>query len=643
MTAPTTVPQLDRTETPDPALGALPRDDHDDHLRDDRHRDDHRDRWWRHPAVVEGRHVVRVRADELARRRARRRSRREWAGVVVAWGLLTVVLLAIGTVVAVRHGALPGDALSRVQSARAMVAGRDPHPEAIGFVWGPFPTLFEAPFVWLARWWAPLASAGVAAVAVSALALSTASVQMFGWGRDVGCPRWLCTLVVALMLAHPLVWTSGVNGMSEAVWFLFLIVAGRRLTRWMDTDDVVSLAIAGLALGMAYLARYESLASIAAVAVLVAAVSFRWSSESALVPPEHRLSAERSAAVLVRRPLLRAALLDATIVAFPALSAVLTWSLVCWAIVGEPFPQLTSEYGNAAIVEAAGESIAGIVGDTSAVGRGWFFVRQVSVAAAVALPLAALVAWRSGRTAWRGAAAVAVLGAPLVLQALFSLQGSTFPWFRYVAAGVLLAAVLYLILAADLLRNGAPRWLVGAAVLVLVPSVVLATGVVRSGQLGAFDEEQVSAAVLDSVRGDAPDRRSSISARGGEVAAYIDGLEDASAGSVLTDTSSTFAVVAAAARPELYIVPSDRDFEPIVADPARFGVRYLLLRGPGSAGDALRARFPGLWDGDLSAVAVPVATWGAAGDESGHYRLLRVVDPQGPPPQRPGLDDGAGS
>ena len=581
-----------------------------------------------------------VRADELERRRARRRSPREWAGVVLVWGLLAVALLAVGLIVAMRYGALPGDALSRVQAARGMVAGRDPHPEAIGFVWGPFPTLFEVPFVWFARWWPSITGTGVAAVIVSAMALSAMALQLFGWGRDLRAPRWLCLVAVVLTLAHPLVWTTGVNGMSEAVWFLLLVIAGRRLTRWVDTDEVLSLAISGLALGLAYLARFETVAAIAAASTLVGLVSFRWSPVDSLVPPEHRMVWAAGDAPIVERPRLRAALLDVTLLAFPALAAVGTWSLVCWAIVGEPFPQMSSEYGNAAIVRAAGASIEGIVGDASPVGRAWFFTRQSLAAAAVALLLATIAVWLSGRTAWRAGVAVAVLGAPLGVQALLSLQGSTFPWFRYVASGVLLAGALVLVLGGDL-RMRSPRWLLPAIAVLLVPGVLVSTAVVRNGALGAIDEEQVTSAVVDAAKGRAPDPATSISVRGAEVAAYIDGLDAAVPGSVLTDTSSTFAVVAASPRPELYVVPADRDFEQIVADPARFGVRYLLLRGPASAGDALRARFPQLWEGD-PAIAEPVATWGVAGEQGGYYRLLRVVEPEGDPPARPDLSDGAG-
>ena len=432
MNHPTPTPTLYRSERPDAPgepLAAVPRvfGDVTATVATDgpAHRSEARRR---HPAVVEGRHVVRVPAlTQLERRRARRRSPREWAGVVLVWGLLAVALLAVGLIVAMRYGALPGDALSRVQAARQMVAGRDPHPEAIGFVWGPFPTLFEVPVAWLARWWPSITGTGVAAVVVSAMALSAMALQLFGWGRDLRAPRWLCVVAVVLTLAHPSVWTTGVNGMSEAVWFLLLVIAGRRLTRWVDTDEVLSLAISGMALGLAYLARFETVAAIAAASTLVGVVSFRSSPVDSLVPPEHRMVWAAGDAPIVERPRLRAALLDVTLLAFPALARWAPGRSCAGRSSASRSRRSSPEYGNAAIVHAAGASIEGIVGDASPVGRAWFFTRQSLAAAAVALLLGHRRRLALGRTAWRAGVAVAVLGAPLGVQALLEPPGLDVP------------------------------------------------------------------------------------------------------------------------------------------------------------------------------------------------------------------------
>ena len=89
MNHPTPIPTLYRSERPDApgeTLAAVPRVPGDVSATVAGDAPAPRtEAWRRHPAVVEGRHVVRVRADELERRRARRRSPREWAGVVLVW------------------------------------------------------------------------------------------------------------------------------------------------------------------------------------------------------------------------------------------------------------------------------------------------------------------------------------------------------------------------------------------------------------------------------------------------------------------------------------------------------------------------------------------------------------------------------
>ena len=54
----------------------------------------------------------------------------------------------------------------------------------------------------------------------------------------------------------------GSNGMSEAPFIFFLTWAVRRLIMWMVDDDVHHLIVAGgIAMGLAYLTRYDAVAA----------------------------------------------------------------------------------------------------------------------------------------------------------------------------------------------------------------------------------------------------------------------------------------------------------------------------------------------------------------------------------------------
>lgn len=572
-----------------------------------------------HPAVVEAEQIVRVRAAELERT-ARRVRRPRHRGEIAVVGTVSFALFAVvGALLAARAGVLPGDAVSRVQNAQAVVFGRDPHPEAIGFVWGPFPTAFQVPVVLLRSWWPDLTSSAVAAVLVSAAFMAGTLVQLVGWGRDAGSPRWFRWSVVVVAVAHPLVWMYGANGMSEACGMFFLVVAARQLARWLESDDVRPLMACGLALGLAYLTRYEALTAILAVGLVVAAVS-----------------TGRQPRAWSGRERVRGVTVDVTVVALPALAAVIGWAAVSWVIIGEPFAQFSSEYGNSALVRASANGAADIVGDLSGPGRAWFFLRQLTVAAPLLIGLVLVVLWLGDRAATRAVAALAVLGAPVALQLLLATSGSTFPWFRYVGGAVALSVLLVLVIGGSAADHR--HWLRPVALLALVPGVVVSTAVVRSGDLGSADDAALLRGVSAVLDGTTPSDRSSITARAQQVAADIDRRRDVVPGAVLTDTSSTFAVVAASPRPEAYLIPSDRDFEAVVADPATFGVRYLLLHGPATPGDAIVREYPRLWANAGAPVARLVQRWGSAGDRTGEYRLYAVDHPA--PRTRPSPEDG---
>lgn len=562
-----------------------------------------------HPAVVEAEHIVRLRAAEIARR-AQRRRRAPIRIESTVLGLASFVgFLVVGAQAALRAGALPGDALARGQSAQAVLWGRDPHLESVGFIWGPFPTLFEIPLIALRPWWPALTSAGLAAVVVSAAFMAGAVVQLLAWGRDAGAPRWFRIGAALLFVAHPLIWMYGSNGMSEAAAAFFLIVAARQLARWIDTDDLRPLALCGVAVGLAYLVRYEAVAAVLATMTVVGAVGF--GRQSRMSPVRRRL---------------QGAAVDLAIVGIPALAAVIGWALASWVTVGEALPQISSKYGNSALVRAASSGTAAVIGDMSAPGRAWFFLRQTGAAAPLVLVLVLAALWLGDRAAVRATAASAVVGGPLAVQLVLAVQGTTFPWFRYVSDAVVLAVMLVLVIGGAA-PEGRSRWIRPVALLALVPGIVASTAVVRSGSLGAADDRRfldgISAAIGDRPTPEAE----SMTARGARVARDIGRRSDVVAGAVLTDTSSTFAVVAAAPQPADYIIPSDRDFESVLSDPATFGVRYLLLRSPATPGDALIRRYPDLWTTNGAPVARLVQTWGGEGDRAGQFRLYAVDNP----------------
>jgi len=163
-----------------------------------------------------------------------------------------------------------------------------------------------------------------------------AAVQLLGIGTDRGLPRGYSVTVAVLFAVNPMIVFYGSNGMSEAPFIFFMSWAVRRLIMWVLDDDVHHLITAGgIAMGLAYLTRYDAVACVAAAGLLVGVTTYR----RAKPPPRGRR-----------------ALLDAMMVSGPGFAAFLGWAAVSWLITGEAFAQFTSQYGNSAILEQSGQT-----------------------------------------------------------------------------------------------------------------------------------------------------------------------------------------------------------------------------------------------------------------------------------------------
>ena len=579
-----------------------------------------------HPAIVDAERLVRE-AERSMRRStpAPKLTMGSAAARQVAFVAAFTCFLGLGCLIARLTGEIPGDAVSRVQAAQSVVAGRDPHLEALGFIWGPFPALFEVPLLWLRQWWLPMSADAIAAVIVSAAFMAGVVGQLLRWGEESGARAWMRTGVVLITVAHPLIWLFGANGMSEACWLFFLVVVARRLALWCETDDLRHLAIAGMCTGAAYLVRYESAAVFLIATAFVGMVTFRrWHprvDDPAFGEPHWDDDRDR----------MRRTLLDVTLFALPAAGCIVLWAFSSWVIIGEPFAQFTSEYGNSAIVKAAGD-LGMVVPDATNLGRAWFYLVQVAIAAPALLVMLAVALGSSKVRSSRVVVALVVFGSPIAVQLLFSYQGSTFPWFRYAIGAVMLSAVLAMTLGPVALSGRV------LGVVALVPGLVLTWQLTSDGDFGNIDAGRTIPAISEYLDGGNP-KEDSIIGIGATIASEIDHLPDVAPGSIMCDAASCFGVLVNAPRPDLYVIPADRDFEPLVADPQQFGVRYLLVQNPASGtNDAVQNAHPGLWEDNGKGLATIVREWGEEDDAQSNWRLYQIAKPRGLPRPHPTED-----
>lgn len=168
--------------------------------------------------------------------------------------------------IAVRHYAI-SDSLSRTLSAKLMVLSRDPHLGAVGFYWMPLPTLIRAPFVLAlqpfgrAELAGPLASAVMAALTLPVLAAI---------GRTLQLSTPLIATIVGLYAASPLTVFMGANGMSETCAGFFSAVALLGFLRWRHDGRLASLVLTGIGLAGSAMSRYETVVLLPVVAAAVA-------------------------------------------------------------------------------------------------------------------------------------------------------------------------------------------------------------------------------------------------------------------------------------------------------------------------------------------------------------------------------------
>lgn len=542
----------------------------------------------------------------------------------VAFAAAFATYVAVGYWLQVRNGFILGDALSRDAAAQSVLFSRDPHLAAIGFIFSPLTATVQLPMIAFSPEWPALTDHAFAASIMSALFMAGAVVQILSMGIDRGLPRWYSVTITALFALHPMILFYGSNGMSEAPFIFFMTWAVRQLIMWMVDDDVHHLIVAGgIAMGLAYLTRYDALACIAVGGAVVGVTTY-------LRAP--------------RPPRIRRAVLDVIVMSGPGVLAFFGWAVASWLITGEAFAQFTSEYGNKAILAQSGATGPGLLGGLS------FAVVCMVLLAPTLVPIGAwagYIRWRRPRMSML-IPPVAVFGAALAFQALTYAAGGTFAFLRFYIIAIPFAASLALLAVPDGVfveairpgRNALPEppipstraraGYAGVAAAFAICLVVAGWGMTlpryapQEYALGAVVDPEP-----DSVSPKKADehRIARTFATERQIARYLDDL-NLPQSSVVTDTVYGFAIVAASRKPKTFVLPSDPDFVRILNDPANRGAKYLLAVPPTGRGksDILNKRYPTLYDNgaDVATLELEIPN---DGDGQPNWRLYRVNEP----------------
>jgi hypothetical protein len=400
--------------------------------------------------------------------------------------------------------------------------------------------------------------------------------------RDLRVRRTARLVLTVLFALQPMMLIYGANGMSEAIFLFFLLLATRRLARWLATTQTWDLVLAGVALGFAYLARNEAvMPSILAAAVVLIVTVVR--ADGALKP-----RARRGA-------------LNAFILAAPSAFAFLMWAAISWIIVGSPLEQFSSQYGNASQLAVGGQGIANTRGGLD---PQLFVLLQIGALAPM-LPLATAgalwTAWR--RRDLRVLAPLAVTGGVVLFAVAAFLSGQTAGWLRY---SIAVLPLCFLLAGCALAGGDKPArlpWLRGAiaavlAALVALPSVGTSIAAMTDSRV-AHEEHELVGFLFDRNPSEGEYTSRNRYGAGRAVSGYLDAMR-LPRGSVLMDTFTPCVpmIVLTSKHPKQFVITNDRDFRPVLADPLTFDASYILVPPRRDLGvlDEINRTYPALYE-----------------------------------------------
>lgn len=521
---------------------------------------------------------------------------------------------------------LPVDALSREANAYYVLFSRDPHLPAMGFVWNPLASFSMLPILPLKSLFPGLVALGGAAVIQSALSMAGTVVVLSSCLHKLGVGRNPRLVLVAIFALQPMTVMYGGSGMSEGILLLCLMLTASALISWMQHHQPGSLVAAGIALGFAYLARYEAGASALAVTALVAATT--------------AVSASGG-----RADRLRLALNDAALVAAPPAFAFFVWAASAKILVDEWFPTFSSQYGNSAQTRANEQGIEQAAGDT--VGETLAFLGRQNVGLAplfcVLLVITAVLAIRKRSPV--PLVPVAVFGSVTAFAWLMLLMRLTFGWTRFQITIIPLTALLAGAVIGMLFpqtstcsqarttrsqarptdRGAGRPWrpIIATAGVFLAVAVAIPTQarllVDPTLNLRVEEADELHALLYPDGPGSDLEARQRWAAER-EIAAWLD-RRDPGEGTVLVDSAYGYAIILSSANPRQFVITSDRDFQTSVDDPGANGIKYILVQADKPA-DAVQVRWPTLF-ADGAGIGILRRSWGF-GKPGGEWRLYAV-------------------
>lgn len=515
---------------------------------------------------------------------------------IPGWGIVFVVTailyLMAGWYITISLGVYHNDAISRTALASFAIQSRDPHLSAIGFVWNPLPSLVQIPVLLVLR---PVGLQQLAGPLQSALAMAASAALLWQFFGLYPVAPSIRVLLISLFATNPMVMLYAANGMSEPMFFLFIIGTAYYFIKWARGEGYSSLVSMALMTAGAFGVRYETFAILGAgsIALIIASLAGR-----TLDPPR----------------------LEATLLAYlsPICYAILLWMLFNQIIMGDALFFQRSVYSNTQqtadfirISDFLSDVVGSPLGSTQ-----YAAVRAFAIFPAFAPVILGAIAVVVIQRHWQVGCLIILAVSVLVFHTYLIYCGSSFGWLRFFMYSIVATFLLLPSLLSSDIVGRSNRLTVVILSFILVTSSLSTLWTMSQPQIGR-EEFQFVQKISDR---DAtlPNSRTYRDERA--VAQYVD--DNLQGELILIDTFLGFAVPLFADDPRQFVITSDRDFEDVVAAPAG-KVGYMLVPPPvGYFGqtDRINARYPRLYAGGEDWVVLAKEFGGEAA-----WRLYRVL------------------
>ena len=500
--------------------------------------------------------------------------------IYIIMAVLFAVEVAYGFYVCYFQGRILNDAFSRTANAFYVIFVKPSRYASVGLVWNPLPSTLQLPFVALAKFWRPFASSGICAVIVTAIFVALAVWVLLDTFERLQVSKKYAITATLLYACNPFILFYGCNGMSESIFFTFIIYIVCNLSLWMKMGKSKHLVKIAFALVFLFFTRYEAIPFAVAVGICIIL--------HVLFNPKERIYWLNDT---FRE---RYFYVEGTMVLLytPMAYGVLLWIIFNWVINGNPLYFLNSAYSNVS------QSIF-----SKDFGSGWdilFYEVERLIPFIPLFLLLILFYIRRKRIFTTDFAAIFILNIILmVFHYWMLLSGGSFGWLRFFAytLPISMSFVPYVLSESKQKHLKADKT---AVAVVLLLSGLLCAYSLQDEELA---KEELNITISNEVY---------------TMSDYIN--ENLSEEIVLMDSFLTNGVILNVDNVDNLVVSSSLDFYECVADPVGHGINYILVPDTSGVGnlDAVNSAYPDLY--------AEGAEWCELEQEFDGFKLYRIID-----------------